>query len=398
MVRRKKRVAIISENGFYRSVLAISRSLTRIGYEVHILTSNKKFGIIQNLLKTKYCSNFRFIPDLLKNQERSISYLLKYVKLYQIYTIIPVTDTTSSFLSFYKDKLNIKILTPKFSIFYKAINKWETLKLAKKLNISIPKTIEFKNTNEIRDKIRLKNFKFPLILKPKIRGDKLFGTKLIFKHKDLEYYGKCFNKVGKKLPFYNYNEPLIQEFIKGRIYDCCTLSYKGNVKSWLTQVRHRNTESFGGAGVVNITTETEEIINLSKKLLNFLNWTGPAQVEWIRDKNGNFKLMEINPRFWGTLQLSIDAGINFPSLALRLLEGKDPKFRLDYTIGLKKRWLIPEELISVIKDKKRIFKRLNEFFNFGEFLSSNVVSNIDIDDLRPFFFNLIFSPMIMFLN
>lgn len=38
-------------------------------------------------------------------------------------------------------------------------------------------------------------------------------------------------------------------------------------------------------------------------------------VEWKVDlRDGRPKLMEINPRFWGSLELAVRSGVNFPSL------------------------------------------------------------------------------------
>ncbi len=49
------------------------------------------------------------------------------------------------------------------------------------------------------------------------------------------------------------------------------------------------------------------------------------------------KLMEINGRFWGSLQLAIDAGVNFPRLAVDIaLEQASP---IDtYRVGVRSRW------------------------------------------------------------
>ena len=67
------------------------------------------------------------------------------------------------------------------------------------------------------------------------------------------------------------------------------------------------------------------------KLLSAVQWHGVAMVEFrINADNGQAYLMEVNTRFWGSLQLAIDAGVNFP----RLLP-------LDnYRVGQRLRWLL----------------------------------------------------------
>ena len=96
----------------------------------------------------------------------------------------------------------------------------------------------------------------------------------------------------------------------------------------------------GGLGVYNETTTAPELMEQAVALLSALDWHGPAQVEFKRDaRDGQLRLMEVNPRFWGTLDLSIQAGIDFPYLtALAALQG-DIEDCFDYQVGMRFRWL-----------------------------------------------------------
>ena len=70
--------------------------------------------------------------------------------------------------------------------------------------------------------------------------------------------------------------------------------------------------------------------------LTRLNWSGVPWLEFKQDiwRDGIPKLMEINTRFWGSLQLAIDAGVDFPAI---LLEGGDAAAD-GYRIGVRSRW------------------------------------------------------------
>jgi len=52
------------------------------------------------------------------------------------------------------------------------------------------------------------------------------------------------------------------------------------------------------------------------------------------------KLIELNGRFWGSLQLAIDSGVNFPHLLYRATRGEKIKSDSAYRIGMKSRWLL----------------------------------------------------------
>ena len=64
-------------------------------------------------------------------------------------------------------------------------------------------------------------------------------------------------------------------------------------------------------------------------------------VEFKRDcRDGVAKLMEINGRFWGSLQLAIDAGVNFPDLLLQSVVLGRSTNPPAYRIGARSRWLL----------------------------------------------------------
>ena len=62
-------------------------------------------------------------------------------------------------------------------------------------------------------------------------------------------------------------------------------------------------------------------------------------IEYKRDaRTGTPYLMEINGRFWGSLQLAIDAGVDFPNLLVAAALGR-PVAPVDtYRLGVRLRW------------------------------------------------------------
>ena len=62
-------------------------------------------------------------------------------------------------------------------------------------------------------------------------------------------------------------------------------------------------------------------------------------VEFKRDgATGTPYLMEINGRFWGSLQLAIDAGVDFPRLLADAALGRLPATPPEYRDGARTRW------------------------------------------------------------
>jgi predicted ATP-grasp superfamily ATP-dependent carboligase len=75
-------------------------------------------------------------------------------------------------------------------------------------------------------------------------------------------------------------------------------------------------------------------------LLRAMGWRGVAMVEFKQNlSDGSLRLMEINGRFWGSLQLAIDAGVDFPALAVDVALGRKRAPLKAYRVGARSRWL-----------------------------------------------------------
>jgi protein-tyrosine-phosphatase len=79
---------------------------------------------------------------------------------------------------------------------------------------------------------------------------------------------------------------------------------------------------------------TDDLVESATSLLSALQWHGVAMVEFKVTPGGEAYLIEINPRLWGSLALSIDCGVDFPAGLLRVATGEplapQPKYRTGY--------------------------------------------------------------------
>jgi len=139
-----------------------------------------------------------------------------------------------------------------------------------------------------------------------------------------------------------YDDPLVQEMVPGPIHDCVGIYQNGEPKALLTQVRAETTPVKGGVGAYNRTTENPELIELTRRLLDGISWHGPFQAEYKLDsRDDRYKLLELNPKMWGTMKLSMKAGINVPEMAMEVALGRDVEPSFDYRFGVKNIWPFP---------------------------------------------------------
>jgi predicted ATP-grasp superfamily ATP-dependent carboligase len=111
----------------------------------------------------------------------------------------------------------------------------------------------------------------------------------------------------------------------------------------------------GGPSTDRRSRHDPDLVEQSIRLLRQLDWQGIAMVEWKRDpRDGVPKLMEINPRFWGSLELAVRAGVDFPLLFARAARGERlPGGSPSYEAGVRLRWMMPGEVLRFFHDPDR---------------------------------------------
>lgn len=133
---------------------------------------------------------------------------------------------------------------------------------------------------------------------------------------------------------------LLQQRVVGPGSGIFLLVWNGEVRA---QFAHRRITEKPPSGGVSVDRESiplePRLLALSRELLARFNWDGVAMVEYKTDQvTGTPYLMEINGRFWGSLQLAIDAGVDFPAILASLATGETPQAPPAYRSGVRSRW------------------------------------------------------------
>jgi predicted ATP-grasp superfamily ATP-dependent carboligase len=84
---------------------------------------------------------------------------------------------------------------------------------------------------------------------------------------------------------------------------------------------------------------------IATDLLKHYDWHGVAMVEFkIRASDRKPILLEVNPRIWGSINLSILAGVDFPYLLYKMAKEGDVDPVLNYRIGIQSRNFLGDTL------------------------------------------------------
>jgi len=133
---------------------------------------------------------------------------------------------------------------------------------------------------------------------------------------------------------------LLQQRIIGPGIGIFLLRWEGRTSATFAHRRLREKPPSGGASVFRESIAADPaLVACSERLLDHFGWSGVAMIEYKVDSaTGTPFLMEINGRFWGSLQLAIDAGVDFPALLVSVATGAAHVQTPPYRVGVRSRW------------------------------------------------------------
>ncbi|RPI57489.1 MAG: hypothetical protein EHM55_01625 [Acidobacteria bacterium] len=134
--------------------------------------------------------------------------------------------------------------------------------------------------------------------------------------------------------------PMIQACVAGTGRGVFALCDRGRVVAWFAHERLRDVQPTGsGSSLRRSIALDDRLRQPAARLLAAMEWHGPAMVEFRDDGGSTPVLMEVNGRFWNSLQLAVDAGVDFPRMWIDLLTGGSVPPVSSYTEGVTSRWL-----------------------------------------------------------
>lgn len=116
--------------------------------------------------------------------------------------------------------------------------------------------------------------------------------------------------------------PLVQEYVPGHGAGVFTLYNSGRPVAWFAQESIRSVRPMASPNCLRRSVlVSPKLRDQAERLLTSFAWHGPAMVELRTDSTGDPWLMEVNGRFWVSLQLAVSAGVDFPRLWVEALRG-----------------------------------------------------------------------------
>lgn len=257
------------------------------------------------------------------NDDGYIDEILGICKSEEVDVVWPTSDEEISVISKNKElfeQANVKLVSSDHQTIKNATDKLRNCKLVKSLGITTPQSYEL---HEFEDKdLDL----YPIIVRPKFgRG----GKGVNFCRNKLEMK-KLINILDNK------SEYFVQEVINNSAGDmhmaCAMFDRKSRLVSYFASRSIITQHKWGGCALGGIPVKNKKLKDIALEIFDKTGpWVGPVNIEFLWSKEEkDFYFIEINPRYWGYSSLVIEAGIDFPGMAVKIALGESVDEQFEY--------------------------------------------------------------------
>lgn len=327
--------SILVTDGEERSTLAAVRSLGRSGHRVYVCSASGR----SIAGASRYATDERRVTPPLTSPREFAADVRALLSEWGIEVLLPMTEQSLNAVFAHADLFGDVCIASATAHQFRAVSdKRLVLKAAASCGLAVPTQTIVSDPDDIASLLAAEHMRFPVVVKPARSVAQSGGEQLklgVTHCVDAESLRRAAAAVPREAyPL------LVQQRIVGPGIGIFLLIWDGELVARFAHRRLRETPPSGGVSVYRESVAADPLlVERSRTLLECFGWRGVAMIEYKVDAvTGVPYIMEINGRFWGSLQLAVDAGVDFPSLLIARLGGERVHGPSHYKLGVRSRW------------------------------------------------------------
>ena len=358
---------ILLTDGDFKHTLGALRSLEKADYQVDAIGSSRCL-----CAWSKYLSRISY-PQTSFCEDYFDAFLV-FLREEKYDVVLPIGARSVKLIAHHKNEIErfCKVPLADYGEISTCLEKKNTFSLAHDIGLNVPEAWDFSSLKELED--NLNKIIFPVVIKA---NNEISPLKPIYAS-NIDELWDAMEIWGRNIPFAKETFPIIQRYIEGSGCGFFALYQNGICKRIFMHKRIRQTPPSGGASCCAVSVYEEDLKQAGMNILNALKWHGVAMVEFKRETcTGDLYLMEVNPKFWGSLDLALASGVNFPVLTVQMAMGEEIQYSEKYQVGLRFNWPLDGEIAHLKDNLGAIWAILENCIN------PDTKSNIWLNDPLP---------------
>jgi len=349
-------VGAVVVGGDYQG-LGIVRSLGRQKIPVCVIDDEHSISRY-----SRYTTHSITVPDL-RDEKRTVDSVLEIGQRLNLrgWVLYPTREETVAAFARYRSLLSLFFRVPasEWDVTQWCWDKRNTYNKAAELGIPTPRTWYPKS----RDELEQVNGDPPYAVKPAIKENFIYATRVkawrANNRSELrEFFDRAAAHVGP-------GEVMIQELIPGggaQQFSYCAFFKDGQAIGRMTARRSRqHPPEFGRSSTFVETIDLPILEELSTRFLSAINYYGLVEMEYKLDqRDGQYKLLDVNARTWGYHAIGPSAGVDFPHMLFADMIGESVEARRGRA-GVK--WIrlltdVPTATLEILKGRRNLWSYL----------------------------------------
>jgi predicted ATP-grasp superfamily ATP-dependent carboligase len=331
-------------DGYWNKSVAAVRSLGRHGLRVGVGECTR----FATAFFSRYCTR-RFVhPSPIDAPGAFVDALAAELARGRYDVLMPMEYATQRLVTLNRERLSplVRIPFADPAVSDRLNDKGEVASLAARLGIACPATFFPEGPDDAG--AMAGSLPYPVLVKPRASS----GGRGILKAADPGSFRKAYAAVAARHP-----DPIVQELLPpggAALGVAVLMNPDSQPRATLAYRRLREYPPSGGPGTLRESVVDERLCETACRLLASAGWSGPAMVEFKVDpRDGEPKLLEVNPRFWGSLHHGTVCGVDFPVLLYRMAMAGDIEPAPPCPPGIRSRSLLHGELMHFLSSPDR---------------------------------------------
>lgn len=233
--------------------------------------------------------------------------------------VVPTMETHLFVLADREDRFDdIPTGTPSLDRVLRATDKLVLVELARSAGLQTPPTAEVDLSSETLSR----ELDLPLIVKP-VRGHRINANGSIADRQSVGYLTAPPDERTRAV--LADGRWIVQPFIAGDLISVSGVCWSGELVCAVHQKALRIWPEPAGVSSYAETIPRNPMLEESMAhMLRELEWSGIFQAQFIRDRDGELFLIDLNPRVYGSIALAVASGVNLPKIWVDLMIGRTP--------------------------------------------------------------------------